>query len=132
MKVCPTGAMHREDFGIVKVNKRVCIGCGYCTLACPYDAPTVSRVTHTSTKCDGCLDLQLEHKKSICVEACPHRALEFDDILVLRSKYGSLASIAPLPEEHHTLPNLVIKPSPAARPPDDVEGFIANPKEVKP
>lgn len=34
--VCPTGAMHKDDDGIVSVDSHRCIGCGYCELACPY------------------------------------------------------------------------------------------------
>ncbi|MDR1088339.1 MAG: dimethylsulfoxide reductase subunit B, partial [Coriobacteriales bacterium] len=130
--VCPTGAMHKEENGIVRVDQTVCIGCGYCTMACPYGAPHISEVTHTSAKCDGCYARLEEQKKPICVEACPLRALEFDDITVLRNTYGSLAAIAPLPDEHYTLPNLVIHPAPAAREPGTTEGFIANPEEVRP
>jgi anaerobic dimethyl sulfoxide reductase subunit B (iron-sulfur subunit) len=128
--VCPTGAMHKEENGIVRVNASVCVGCGYCMLSCPYGAPTVSDVTHTSAKCDGCYDRTEAGKKPICVEACPLRALDFDDIGELRKKYGSGSSIAPMPDPSHTVPNIIVNPSPAARDPGDTTGFIANPKEV--
>jgi anaerobic dimethyl sulfoxide reductase subunit B (iron-sulfur subunit) len=130
VRVCPTGAMHKEENGLVRVNTRVCIGCGYCTMACPYHAPSISEVTRTSSKCDGCYSRVEAGKQPICVEACPLRALEFDDISTLRRKHGGLQAIAPLPDASHTLPNLVIKASPAAREPGDTTGFIANPKEV--
>jgi anaerobic dimethyl sulfoxide reductase subunit B (iron-sulfur subunit) len=128
--VCPTGAMHKEDNGLVRVNTKVCVGCGYCTMACPYGAPHISEETHTSAKCDGCYHRTEDGKKPICVEACPLRALEFDDIDVLRDKHGSIDAIAPMPESSYTMPNIVINPSPAAREPGDTTGFIANPKEV--
>ncbi|MCL1796943.1 MAG: 4Fe-4S binding protein [Eggerthellaceae bacterium] len=131
LMVCPTGAMHRAEGGLVRTNSRVCIGCGYCTLACPYDAPRVSDVTHTSTKCDGCYSRVLEGASPICVEACPLRALDFDDIEVLREKYEGNAGIAPLPDPSFTNPNIVIKPSVAARPCGDSAGFIANEKETR-
>jgi anaerobic dimethyl sulfoxide reductase subunit B (iron-sulfur subunit) len=128
--VCPTGAMHKEENGLVRVNTKVCVGCGYCTMACPYEAPHISEETHTSAKCDGCYDRTEEGKQPICVEACPLRALEFDDIGVLREEYGSVDAIAPMPESDYTIPNIVIKPCPAAREPGDTTGFVANPKEV--
>jgi anaerobic dimethyl sulfoxide reductase subunit B (iron-sulfur subunit) len=128
--VCPTGAMHKEDNGLVRVNTKVCVGCGYCTMACPYGAPHISEETHTSAKCDGCYSRTEAGKKPICVEACPLRALEFDDIRTLRAKYGSVDAIAPMPDSSYTMPNIVIKPSPAARESGDTTGFIANPKEV--
>jgi anaerobic dimethyl sulfoxide reductase subunit B (iron-sulfur subunit) len=129
--VCPTGAMHKEANGIVRVNRQVCVGCGYCQLACPYGAPHVSAVTHQSAKCDGCYERTMANKKPICVEACPLRALDFDDMEALHGKYQGLISIAPMPDPSHTLPNIIIKPSPATREVGDTEGFIANPKEVE-
>jgi anaerobic dimethyl sulfoxide reductase subunit B (iron-sulfur subunit) len=129
--VCPTGAMHREDNGLVRVNAKVCIGCGYCTMACPYHAPHISEQTHTSTKCDGCYERVEAKRQPICVEACPLRALDFGDMAKLRTKYGGTASIAPLPDPSATLPNLIVNPSPAARESGDRTGFIANPREVE-
>ena len=38
-KVCPTGAMHKNEDGFVIVNEEICIGCRYCHMACSYDAP---------------------------------------------------------------------------------------------
>jgi anaerobic dimethyl sulfoxide reductase subunit B (iron-sulfur subunit) len=129
--VCPTGAMHKEDNGLVRVNAKVCIGCGYCTMACPYHAPHISEVTHTSAKCDGCYERVEAGKQPICVEACPLRALDFDDMAKLRMKYQGVSSIAPLCDPSATLPNLIIKPSLGAREFGDQEGFIANPLEVQ-
>jgi anaerobic dimethyl sulfoxide reductase subunit B (iron-sulfur subunit) len=122
--------MHKEENGLVRVNAHVCIGCGYCTMACPYHAPHISETAHTSTKCDGCYDRTAEGKRPICVEACPLRALDFDDMTELRARYTGVSSIAPLCDPSATLPNLIIRPSPAARDYDDYTGFVANPKEV--
>ena len=33
--VCPTGASHQRDDGIVLVNQDTCIGCRACMMACP-------------------------------------------------------------------------------------------------
>lgn len=127
--VCPTGAMHKEEDGAVCVNKKVCIGCGYCAMACPYRAPFVSEETHTSTKCDGCIDRVRAHQDPICVSACPLRAIECGDIERLRSKYGSTSSIAPMPPSD-TAPNIVIRTTDAVRPVGDRVGYIANPCEI--
>ena len=102
-KVCPTGAMHKNEDGFVIVNEETCIGC-------------YSRIQ--------------EGHKPICVEACPLRALDFAPIDELRAKYGEQASIAPLPPAEITHPNLVVNPNKHARPSGDTSGFLGNPREV--
>ena len=78
VRVCPTEAMHKdEQTGLVSVNDRHCIGCGYCHLSCPYSAPRVDRVKGHSVKCDGCIERVAAGEKPVCVEACPARALDF-------------------------------------------------------
>ena len=52
--VCPTGAMHKNEDGFVIVNEETCIGCRYCHMACPYDAPQYDAQKGHMTKCDGC------------------------------------------------------------------------------
>ncbi len=38
MEVCPTTATGQRKDGIVTIDYDLCIGCGYCMAACPYDA----------------------------------------------------------------------------------------------
>ncbi|ODS44342.1 dimethylsulfoxide reductase, chain B [Pasteurella multocida] len=123
VSVCPTGAMHKTEDGFVIVNEAICIGCRYCHMACPYDAPQYDAMKGHMTKCDGCHSRILEGKKPICVDACPLRALDFAPIDELRKTYGDLAAIAPLPSPEHTAPNLVIKTNKNARPTGDTTGF---------
>jgi phenylacetyl-CoA:acceptor oxidoreductase subunit 1 len=40
--VCPTGATYQRDDGLVAMNYSDCIGCGYCAVACPYQARTLA------------------------------------------------------------------------------------------
>lgn len=134
VEVCPTGAMHKDaDTGLVSVNARRCVGCGYCALSCPYHAPKVNRELGRSVKCDGCADRGAKGLPPVCVEACPVRALDFGEIETLRQRYGTQADLAPLPNSADTCPSLVITPPKAAEvvPAEQLAcGGVANLREV--
>ncbi|MDJ0958441.1 MAG: 4Fe-4S dicluster domain-containing protein [Arenicellales bacterium] len=38
MHVCPTTATRQREDGVVTIDYDLCIGCGYCIVACPYQA----------------------------------------------------------------------------------------------
>ncbi len=40
--VCPTGATRQRADGLVTMDYDRCIGCGYCAVACPYQARTIA------------------------------------------------------------------------------------------
>ena len=131
MQVCPTEAMHRDaEWGLISVDVRKCIGCGYCHMSCPYDAPRVDKEKGHSVKCDGCFERVCAGEKPICVEACPARALDFG-LVDEMAKRGERAAIAPLPDPEQTYPNLFIKQSADAQPFGSKEVEIANVREVR-
>ncbi len=130
VEVCPTGAMHKDaEMGLVSVDAEKCVGCGYCHMACPYNAPKVDREKGHSVKCDGCLERVQQGEQPLCVRACPARALEFGPVEDI-AKRGERGNIAPLPEPHYTNPNLYIKPSADAKPAGSADGKVVNPLEV--
>lgn len=129
-KVCPTGAMHKDaETGLVSVDEGKCMGCGYCHMACPYNAPKVDRTVGHSVKCNGCAERVAEGKEPICVGACPLRALEFGTAEEM-ANLGNRAAIAPLPAPSYTNPNLYVLENDDAVAAGANTGVVANTLEV--
>ena len=109
-EVCPTQAIARRADGIVLLNAQKCIGCRYCSWVCPYGAPQYDAQAGRMTKCTFCADDLEVGLPPACVAACPLRALDFGDRAELEARYGHVAAVYPLPEEHLTEPALVMTP----------------------
>ncbi|MEX1382081.1 4Fe-4S dicluster domain-containing protein, partial [Lutibacter sp.] len=78
MKHCPALAYTRDEkTGAIIHHAKACIGCTYCTWACPYDAPKYNETTKIIEKCNFCVDRISEGIKPACTEACPTGALDF-------------------------------------------------------
>ena len=76
LSACPTGAITREGDGPVLHFERRCLGCGYCAMACPYDAIRPRAELGTVDKCDFCHDREVP----ACVASCFTGALETVDL----------------------------------------------------
>ena len=78
MKHCPSLAYTRDKkTGAIIHHAEACIGCTYCTWACPYDAPKFNKTTKIIEKCNFCVDKITIGEKPACVTACPVDALDF-------------------------------------------------------
>lgn len=131
VEVCPTGAMHKSaETGIVSVDAQKCIGCGYCHLSCPYNAPQVDKTKGHSVKCDGCAERVAQGKAPVCVLACPARALGYGDA-EQAAAWGERADVAPLPPASETEPNLYLRPCRDARPSGSADVQVGNVAEVQ-
>lgn len=79
--VCPVQATFQQLDGKVLVNSDVCVGCGYCVQACPYDARFINPDTNTADKCTFCTHRVDAGLLPACVETCVGGARMFGDIL---------------------------------------------------
>ena len=113
VEVCPTRAMHKRADGIVLVDQDKCLGCQYCSWACPYDAPQYDAAHGLMTKCNFCVDELEAGRSPVCVAACPLRVLDYGDLDELAAKHSQPIGL-PLPEEHLTQPALLGKSHAAA------------------
>ena len=77
VSVCPSRAMKKEENGIVAVDDKLCIGCRFCVIVCPFGVIKTNREGKAVIKCDLCRERLAEGKNPACVEACPTGALSF-------------------------------------------------------
>lgn len=77
---CPSGATSQDGNGIVQVNRDLCIGCGFCMEACPYEARHINPVVKKVDKCDFCTPRIERGQQPACVGTCPAHAKNFGDL----------------------------------------------------
>ena len=81
VSVCPTGASYMNKDGVVLVNEERCIGCGYCAVACPYQARIIHHATGAAGKCRFCVFSDDGSVPSpSCVGTCITRARIFGNL----------------------------------------------------
>lgn len=79
--VCPGAALTKdEETGFVAVDESKCIGCKYCSMACPFDVPRYHAGSRSIiNKCTACLDRVEQGLTPACVKTCAPGALQFGD-----------------------------------------------------
>lgn len=85
-QVCPAGAIFKTESGMVTVDDSKCVGCKYCSLACPFDVPRYYDKPGDDwvprpviDKCTGCVDRIAQGMAPACVTSCQPEALQFGD-----------------------------------------------------
>ncbi len=85
--VCPVSATYRTEDGVILVDARRCIGCGYCVVSCPYgaryltpaDEDSPANTPGVADKCTWCYHRINRGQRPACVEICPVGARRFGD-----------------------------------------------------
>ena len=73
LKVCPVGAITRDDKGAVVTNRDKCIVCKMCVSACPLGNISYTPAGKKVFKCDLC------GNDPKCVKYCPSGAIQYAD-----------------------------------------------------
>ena len=75
--ICSSGALKKNDNGVVSFDTEKCNGCTYCQSACPFDVPRFRDTDGKIDKCTLCLDRLEEGQIPACVKTCQPEALKF-------------------------------------------------------
>jgi Fe-S-cluster-containing dehydrogenase component len=80
VQVCPVGATYQTKDGVVLVDRKWCIGCGYCIMACPYGVRFFHPIHKVAEKCTFCYHRITKGMESACVQACPFGARQLGNL----------------------------------------------------
>jgi len=80
VQVCPVGATYQTADGVSLVDRKWCIGCGYCIMACPYGMRFFHPVYQVAEKCNFCYHRITKGINPACVLACPVSARRIGNI----------------------------------------------------
>lgn len=76
LNACISGALYRDERGMVVQHDERCVGCWTCLMVCPYGVVGRQKERKIAVKCDRCPDLE----EPACVSACPTKALVHADV----------------------------------------------------
>ena len=81
VSVCPVGALSRTAEGAVVYDAKLCIGCRYCIMACPFGVPKYQWDSPVPVvgKCILCSDRVGAGQPTACAAACPTGATLFGE-----------------------------------------------------
>ncbi len=79
-QVCPVGATFESPDGVVLIDRKHCMGCGYCIQACPYGCRFMNYDLGVADKCTLCYHRITRGLPTACVQACPVGARAYGDL----------------------------------------------------
>ncbi len=98
--VCPVKATYKRADGLVLVDHTLCIGCGTCVNACPYNARYIDPISRTADKCTFCVERIDAGLLPACVTTCTGRARVFGDLNDPSSEVSRLLAENPYTRRH--------------------------------
>ncbi|UCC32446.1 MAG: 4Fe-4S dicluster domain-containing protein [Phycisphaerales bacterium] len=90
VQLCPVGASYRTVDGVILVDEKRCIGCGYCVQGCPYGTRFIHPEKHVASKCTLCYHRITRGLKPACVQACPVEARMIGDTRQVGDKVAEI------------------------------------------
>ena len=103
-KLCPFGAIDKSPQGAVGINPNVCFGGAKCRDVCPWEIPQrqagVGLYLDVAPKlagggvmykCDFCADLIAQGEQPACAQVCPHQAIIFAPLSVIKKQIDQIA-----------------------------------------
>lgn len=81
MDVCPTGAIFRNDEGLVSLDRDLCIACEACVEACLYGCIHITTINdeQKAIKCDLCKERRKRNFLPSCEQHCMGKVYETCD-----------------------------------------------------
>jgi Fe-S-cluster-containing dehydrogenase component len=98
VSVCPVSAMKKDPVtGIVTYDKDACMGCRYCSYACPFGVPQfdLTQAYGRINKCEMCTHLQKKGQIPACCDVCPTGASLFGKLTDLQKEADRRVALAP-------------------------------------
>ncbi len=89
IEACPVNAIYRDEEDAVIIDPNKCIGCGMCSMVCPYGAPRFDEWLNAYNKCDLCKPLRERGLNPACTEMCPSNAIFYGDPEEIARKMGA-------------------------------------------
>ncbi len=74
--ICPVDAIVKKENGAVRIDKEMCIACGACRGACPFEIP---RIDDAAYKCTFCTERLANNMETACATACCTGAITVGD-----------------------------------------------------